>query len=113
VSLTETARRDTDDGDRSTSPACSARPDPWLFLPYSDLAALAPIALLTGMVAALATPAGRWRADWLFALALLAGVLVLVDDDPFGSRESMLLSVMSIVLAEACAVRARVAARTG
>jgi hypothetical protein len=87
----------------------------WLdsWLPYIDITMLATIALLTGMVAALATPAGRRRADWLFALALLAGVLVVLGAEPSVSMESMLLGVMLAILAVACALRGRVAARAG
>jgi hypothetical protein len=79
---------------------------------YVDLISVIPVAVLLGMVVALA--AGRRRADWLFALALAAGGLVLLAGlDGFDSIGSMALNGTLIVLAVACALRGRVAARTG
>jgi len=87
--------------------------DPWLS--YLSPTTAASVALLVGMVAALASAAGRGRADWLFALALVAGGLVLVAPgaNAFDSTGSMSLNTALIVLAVACALRGRVAARAG
>ena len=86
---------------------------PDLRLPSVDPLPTIHVALLLGMVGVLATSAGRRQPEWLFALALFGGGLALFFLSTSAGAESMLLNVVLVLLALACAVMGRVAERAG